>query len=166
MIILFDLEQKVRVPKEDFSGKIIRRKFDNGKYFYQLDNMQWYEENDVELDSSPTLKRAIDFFLNNKITNEVKVVELNKIIISIFDGGYKARIEHNKHQFNMLNPKCPLKYREIFNKYKEIINSFEEHKDDTLAKYIFKEFEEVMEVIICIDGEIIHKYRKREKGEQ
>ena len=162
---MFDLEQKVRVPSEDFESKIIKRKFDNGKFFYQLSNEKWYEEKDIEIANSPTLKKVLDFVLQKGIKNETILVELNKMIISIYDGGVKARIEHNKHQYNLLNPKTPLKYREIFKKYKEFINNFDENKDVNLVRYIFAVFEEVKELIICIDGSIIHRYRPKEKEE-
>ena len=162
---MFDLEQKVRVPKEDFHSKIIRKKFDNGKFFYQLGNEKWYEEKDIEVDTSPTLKKVLDYVLQNGIRNETILVELNKMIISIYDNGVKARLEHNRHLYNLLNPKTPLKYREIFKKYKEFINNFDENKDANLVRYIFAVFEEVKELIICIDGDIIHRYRPKEKEE-
>lgn len=162
---MFDLEQKVRVPSEDFESKVIRKKFENGKYFYQLTNEQWYEEKDIEIATSKTLKKVLDYVLQNGITNETILVELNKMIICIYDGGVKAKLEHNKHQYNLLNPKTPLKYREIFKKYKEFQNNYEDNKDANLVRYIFAVFEEVKEIIMCIDGDIIHRYRPKEKEE-
>lgn len=162
---MFELEQKVKVKKDGYEGKIIRRKVDNCKTMYQLDNEKWYEENEVEIRDSYTLKRALDYFLNNGITEEVITVELNKIIISIYDDGYKATLEHNRTRYNLLNPRTPLKYREILKKYKECNQDYDDFKYNKLIKYIFKEIEEVKEIILCIDGDIIHKYKPKDKEE-
>lgn len=161
---MFDLEQKVKVPKENYEGRIIRRKTENGITYYQLENENWYKENEVELKDSYTLKRALNYFLENGIKEEIITVELNKIILSIYDDGYKVMLEHNRTKYNLLNPRTPVKYRDIFKKFKDYTQDLDEdYKYKKLVKYIFKEFEEVKELIMCIDGDIIHKYRPKDK---